>query len=98
MIRRVLYLAMLSLALSGGAARAQIPVEFGPGSGQLSRADLTRLLAQFEEAIGSPAYSGRVKDAARASAERIRDRLENGDFRVGDRVDVSQAVRGVIPE
>jgi len=75
--------------LAAAALSAQIPVEFGPGSAELSREDLTQLLQRYEEAIASPAYSGGVKDAARANAERIRERLALGDFRVGDRVVLS---------
>jgi protein involved in polysaccharide export with SLBB domain len=72
-------------------------VEFGPGSSQLSRAELTEILARLEEAIRSPAYSGRVKDAARASADRVRNRLELGDFRVGDQVILSVEGEPTLP-
>ena len=79
-------LSILLLLFTAAGASAQIPVEFGPGSTELSREELTQLLQRYEEAIASPAYSGGVKDAARANAARIRERLEQGDFKVGDRV------------
>lgn len=89
MIVRIWASVIFVILFSSAGLSAQIPVEFGPGSAELSREDLTQLLQQYEEAIASPAYSGGVKDAARASAARIRERLEKGDFRVGDRVALS---------
>jgi len=52
----------------------------------LSRDDLNRLLQQYELALDSPAYSGRIKEGLKAEAARVRDRLEHGDFQPGDRV------------
>jgi polysaccharide export outer membrane protein len=52
----------------------------------LSREDLTELLQEYQAALGSPAYSGRMKNELRAAAERVRDRLAHGDFQPGDRV------------
>jgi len=86
---RALISTVLPILLIAANLSAQIPVEFGPGSSELSREDLTELLQRYEEAIASPAYSGGVKNAARANAARIRERLEQGDFRVGDRVVLS---------
>jgi hypothetical protein len=88
-ILRVLTATILATLLAAAALSGQIPVEFGPGSAELTREDLTALLQRYEEAIASPAYSGGVKDAARANVARIRERLEQGDFRVGDRVVLS---------
>jgi len=51
-----------------------------------SREDLRRLLGLYEEAMASPAYSAAVKRQAERNAQRIRIRLSEGDFRVGDRV------------
>ncbi len=89
MILRNAFLAVAVAVGAAGPLAAQIPVEFGPGSSELSRGDLTQLLDRYEKAIASPAYSAQVKDAARANADRIRDRLEQGDFHVGDRVVLS---------
>lgn len=90
----VLILALLSVA----RVAAQVPVEFAPGSGELTRDDLEQLLQRYQEAIASPAYSGRVKDAARASVTRIRERLEKGDFKVGDRVALTVQGEAGIPD
>jgi polysaccharide export outer membrane protein len=68
-------------------SQAQLPQQGAAGGGaMLSREDLTKLLQQYEAALHSPAYSGSVKAAFKAAAERVRDRLENGDFHPGDRV------------
>jgi len=79
-------LALPLIFVAAEGLSAQIPIEFSPSSRELSRADLQHLLEQYEEAIASPAYSDQMKDAARVSAGRIRERLEEGDFKVGDRV------------
>ena len=79
-------LVLAAVALCPLHASSQVPVEFRPGSSVVSRADLVDLLGQYEEAIASPAYSDRVKESARQQAERIRQRLREGDFKVGDRV------------
>jgi len=71
---------------------AQVSLQVRGSGAQFSRADLTELLVRYEEAIESPAYSGDVRESARAGAERIRQRLERGDFRLGDRIALS--VRG----
>ncbi len=88
----------LLVAASAGGLSAQIPVEFSPGSSELTRKDLERLLASYEQAVASPAYSSRVKDAARANMARIRTRLEEGDFRVGDRVALTVEGENAIPD
>jgi len=77
---------------------AQIPIEYAPGSTELTRADLESLLEQYQEAIASPAYSGAVKDAARVNADRIRQRLQEGDLKVGDRVAITVQGEPNIPD
>lgn len=78
---------MAVLMLVGAASsRAQIPLDADPGRAQRTRADLERLLETYEEVLQSPAYSGSVKERASQDADRIRWRLENGDFRLGDRI------------
>ena len=72
--------------LCPSAVGAQIPLEMDPGRSERTRADLEAQLARFEEFLRSPAYSESLKRSVRANAELIRARLENGDFRLGDRV------------
>ncbi|MDH5591177.1 MAG: hypothetical protein OEZ65_14505 [Gemmatimonadota bacterium] len=81
---------LAALALLGNvSAGAQVLIDADPGSSIRSREDLVRLLAMYEEALESPAYSSRTKESVRSGALRIRERLELGDFQVGDRVVLS---------
>ena len=52
----------------------------------IMRGQLTQVLARYEAAAQSPAYSGRLHAAAVSAADSIRARLRDGDMRVGDRV------------
>jgi protein involved in polysaccharide export with SLBB domain len=83
-----LTLALVTLALVVGPASAQLPVVSDPGRAVRTRADLERLLNEYDAALASPAYSESVKRSIRDDAERVRTRLEAGDFQVGDRVSV----------
>lgn len=98
MTRRALPTCLALLFLAAGSVRAQIPLEFGPEKAELSREDLTMLLQTYEEAVNSPAYSDAVKTAARANVARIRERLEEGDFKVGDRVVLSVQGEADLPD
>ena len=74
------------VALAPAAAPAQVLPDSDPGRPVRTRADLERLLAEYDAALASPAYSESVKRAVRADAQRVRSRLRDGDFRVGDRI------------
>ena len=52
----------------------------------MSRADLASLLDFYDKSAASPVYGPRLKERAQYEAAQVRDRLENGDFQVGDRV------------
>jgi protein involved in polysaccharide export with SLBB domain len=65
---------------------AQLPLTTDPGRAVRTRADLERLLVEYDAAVASPAYSEGVKRSIRTEAQRVRERLERGDFNVGDRV------------
>jgi protein involved in polysaccharide export with SLBB domain len=52
----------------------------------MSRAALQDLVAKFDLTVNSSVYSERLRADARAGAVRIRERLEQGDFRPGDRI------------
>lgn len=80
-----LYLALALTALPGvGAAQSLLGAD--PGASVRTRSDLERLLRAYEQALASPAYSEAVKRGIRSDTELIRGRLQNGDFRVGDRI------------
>jgi protein involved in polysaccharide export with SLBB domain len=53
---------------------------------QLTRLELQEQLVQYEETANSSAYSGTLRNQARDEAALIRQRLEEGDIRVGDRI------------
>ena len=64
-----------SRATRGTTARRDLP-----------RAQLQEVLARYEAAAQSTAYSERLRAEARSNADSIRARLRDGDMRVGDRV------------
>jgi protein involved in polysaccharide export with SLBB domain len=76
----LLWLALV-LPLSGQNVRGWDPTGL-----QLSRTELQELLETYEETAASSAYSGTLRNHARLEAGLLRQRLEEGDLRVGDRV------------
>lgn len=69
---------LVALALSASPAWAQVLPNADPGSSVRSRADLERLLDEYQRALASTAYSEAVKRSIRADAELIRGRLTDG--------------------
>lgn len=84
MTRHLLILSTL-LLLSHPLA-AQTERGWDPTGLQLSRGELEELLHRFEETASSTAYSGTMRAQARDEAELIRERLQQGDLRVGDQI------------
>lgn len=82
------FATVLAVLLAGGQAplTAQVPTNWDPARLHVTRAELEDLLGQYEAVASSEGYSAGVREEARRSAERIRLRLQRGDFRVGDRV------------
>lgn len=74
------------LAVAAPGARGQTTPTPSAGGALLRRADLQRQLETFEQWARSPAYSSQLRSDAASRALVIRDRLELGDFRTGDRV------------
>jgi hypothetical protein len=96
---RVLLPAVLLVFLGAIAELgAQVTGSFESGGSMLSREDLTELLQQYQAALESPAYSGRMKGEIRAAAERVRQRLARGDFEPGDRVVLSVQGQPDLPD
>lgn len=82
-----LHLAIAALGfLLGAPLAAQAPADWNARQFQMTRADLQALLERYELVLESPGYSGDLKNDARRSAELIRERLDRGDFRTGDRI------------
>ena len=67
------------------AAQAQ-EREWDPARVAATRSALEDLLAAYDAASRSQAYSETLRERARFEASRIRARLTRGDFQVGDRV------------
>lgn len=65
---------------------AQVPAQFQPPQGHMSREALTRALAHLEEITTSYAYTSADRARAQHEAALIRVRLQDGDFQVGDRI------------
>jgi protein involved in polysaccharide export with SLBB domain len=83
-------LLLLLLLLAGLlVAPRSLPAQQGMWDGQqveLSRAELERLLHEFEGLSESRAYSSVMRGQARREADLIRARLERGDFQIGDQI------------
>jgi protein involved in polysaccharide export with SLBB domain len=90
--------AALTFLTYVGSLTAQTATSPDPSRFHVSRADLKTLLEQYEASAESPAYSGSVRQDARAIASRIRDRLEQGDFRPGDRIALDVRGEDAIPD
>jgi hypothetical protein len=85
-INTIASVAVIALALGvGSEAVAQQGARVSNPEGlHLSRQDLQDLLAQLERTAETA--GGETRQHARESAARIRQRLEQGDFRAGDRI------------
>jgi len=94
---RHLWIVLALTALGAAAVTAQVP-DFDPGGSVRSRADLMRLVEEYEQALSSTAYSESVKRRIREDAETVRRRLAEGDFRVGDRVVLSVQSEPELPD
>jgi protein involved in polysaccharide export with SLBB domain len=83
-VRRALLLTALLVPLSAAGGLAQS----GPSAtgGQLSRAELQEQIKRYDDQAASDVYSSTVREQARRQAALFRRRLEEGDFRVGDRI------------
>ena len=85
-IRIVLAIVGLAAAgLPGTPAWAQA-VPLDARAPELTREELTRLLGELEQAASATGYSRELRNQAAREAAYVRERLEDGDFRVGDRV------------
>ena len=67
------------------AAHAQQPNR-DPERGYASRQVLDELLNNYELSAESPGYSEVLRAVAQQEAERVRARLDRGDFQIGDRI------------
>lgn len=87
---RASFLLLLGLSMAPGLV-AQEPDFFISSGREMSRADLEATLRALEEAATGDQYGEALRARARADAEVLRRRLVDGDFRVGDRIQVQVA-------
>ncbi len=92
-VRAVIGAALLATSLAG-AARAQqgtVPVVINANRAMVSRADLQEALKEIESFLASGGYSATLRTAKQAQADAIRERLADGDLRVGDLIGLEVA-------
>lgn len=77
---------VVAVAAAGGAAAAAAQQPGDAQRGYASREALEELLQLYEQSAQSPAYSEALRSRSRFEANLIRERLERGDFQVGDRI------------
>lgn len=97
-IRSIASVALLLLtapALGGAALSAQTvdPAAsvVNAQRSMVTRAELTAALETIDKQLASSGYSSALRDGKRAEAAAIRDRLANGDLRVGDLINIDLA-------
>ncbi len=78
-------LAVLTALLAAPAA-AQQGDQWDYRSPTITRTQLEALLARYDAAAQSPAYSTALRQATHTDADAIRARLRDGDVHVGDRI------------
>jgi protein involved in polysaccharide export with SLBB domain len=92
-MRRVLFRPILvaaALLLCAGRGEAQHTARDNDFARlQMSRDELKELLARFESTARASSADKELHERARYEAALIRARLEEGDFQVGDRIDLS---------
>jgi len=97
MVTRGILLAALVLAAAPAAVLSQgtdgtgsqRKAAWDPARLHMTRESLQELLARYEQATRSAAYSEELRAKARYEAGLIRVRLEEGDFQVGDQIQLS---------
>lgn len=85
-LRFATVLGLILVLLAAGPGAGQAILEMDVRGAELTRAELRTLLERLEEAASAPGYSGELRGQAAREASYVRERLEEGDFRVGDRV------------
>jgi protein involved in polysaccharide export with SLBB domain len=90
---RVLAAAGLLLASVASSGTAQtVPVVVNADRAMVSRSELTAALQEIDAFLAAGGYSSVMRAAKQAQADAIRERLAEGDLRVGDliRLDVAE--------
>jgi len=77
---------LLAALLLPVGARAQEPQRLDPQQTYITRAQLEELLVRYEQMAESDLYGRKQRSRFRDEVERIRARLRDGDFQIGDRI------------
>jgi protein involved in polysaccharide export with SLBB domain len=85
-IRTVVLALAAVAAFTTASAHGQTAAGWDASGLQLTRPQLEALLERLEATATSTTYSGALRAQARAEATLVRQRLEEGDIRVGDRI------------
>jgi len=88
---RIGFLTALGIALGTTVAGAQQNGPWDFRNPAASRLQLEQVMARYQSAAQSPAYSQRLRASAAAAADSIRTRLTEGDLRAGDRIRLTVA-------
>ena len=80
---------LLLLASGGSTLRAQTPEVVDVRRAQASRKDLEAALVALDQVAASAGYSSRLRKANQAEGQMVRLRLVDGDFQVGDQIDLA---------
>jgi hypothetical protein len=97
-MRRTLWILLLLGFAAEVAVAQQSPEDWDPARLQVTRPELEDLASRYEAIAASSAYSGGVRERARTAGARIRERLEQGDFDVGDRIALQIVGETEIPD
>jgi len=89
---------LFGVALSADDLAGQAAGAWNVSSTRMNRAELQALLQDLETATGSAVYGRGVSESANREARLVRERLELGDFRVGDRIELRVTGEAGIPE
>ena len=84
--RRTLALVAATWLAAAAGLSGQSADRFDPRRAGLTRAELEQLLTDLDQTAESPVYSSALRARARSEAGLIRQRLQTGDFRTGDRI------------
>jgi protein involved in polysaccharide export with SLBB domain len=87
-ICRTFGLSLVIAGLAVGTVAAQDPQPVDVRRPQATRTELEAGLANLQQVIASPAYSKSLRRAKEIEADLVRQRLAEGDFQVGDQIDV----------
>jgi len=89
---------LLGVAVAADDLAGQAAGAWNVSSTHMSRGELQALLQDLETATGSAVYGRGVSEAANREARLVRERLEVGDFRVGDRIELIVAGEAEMPQ